>query len=187
MPKLVCHRLINAVGATISKTISVLRLSLRQIQILYRQVLRLQLWPIISAFWIPWKRSLVKTLSVVLDSVFSRILFTLQANASSPSFWIPKKTHQNTKCSSRFSIFTIFFTLQASASSPSLANHFGMAASNSFFSISEDDPVNSSPTKTGTELVVYQKKICQITAVTYSNILISRFFFKQETFPAWTW
>ena len=57
------------------------------------------------------------------------------------------------------SVFSrILFTLQASASSPSLANHFGMAASNSFFSISEDDPVNSSPTKTGTELVVKPKK-----------------------------
>ena len=84
------------------------------------------------------------------------------------------------------SVFSrILFTLQASASSPSLANHFGMAASNSFFSISEDDPVNSSPTKTGTELVVYQKNLSN-----YSNNLPQCFnftiFFKQETFPAWT-
>ena len=94
----------------------------------------------------------LKVNCVVLDSVFSRILFTLQASASSPS----------------------------------LANHFGMAASNSFFSISEDDPVNSSPTKTGTELVVYQ----EINLSNYSNYLPQCFnftiFFKQETFPVWT-
>ena len=94
-----------------------------------------------------------------------------------------KKTsskHKSVVLDSVFSRF--FFTLQASASSPSLANHFGMAASNSFFSISEDDPVNSSPTKTGTELVVYQKRICQITAVTYRNVLISRFFLNRKLF-----
>ena len=67
------------------------------------------------------------------------------------------------------SVFSrILFTLQASASSPSLANHFGMAASNSFFSISEDDPVNSSPTKTGTEFVVYKNNNI-ITYISYQT------------------